>query len=229
MFRKTVIGMLGLCLMMALGTSVDAFTLCPVSGGIGGSILWIPCGAYTNTIICPMSARGAGNICDTGGTLACTAEQVNTWVVACKNPSHKNTPPGIQTFSFEGELGASVSAEGACDQNGNIRELDAYTDKDSPDFEALLWEATQAGACKGWDTKNNSYWEAVDIAPCAMVLHDIAKDGDGNILDEKWFSCSLGTLEECGSLGWDKVRQAFDMRQYDCKQCCDESCQTFCQ
>jgi hypothetical protein len=68
--------------------------------------------------------------------------------------------------------------------------------------------AYDAGAC------SKDQWYPVDVVPCGMTVVDYVRDASG-ILAQKTFTC---TLPNCETLGWDKINQSFDVRQYECTE-----------
>jgi len=196
MFKKIMIGMLGICLMLMLGAAADA-RICVKKIG-GTCLLW------SGSIICGIEANGLGNCIDDPKYLACSATGTGAWMVACGNPGENEwTSPGINTAYFEGTVsGETLVTPEMCDSNGNAYVfVTAYA---SPE---LLAAAVAAGACP------NNNWTAIDAVPCSVTATDYEMDANGCILADATLSC---TLPNCSTLSWDVLTQRFEQRQYEC-------------
>ncbi len=198
MYKKIIIGMLCMCLMvMILATKADAYGVCLKKIG-GTCLLW------SGSVVCGVDASGLGNCIDNPTYLACSADGSGAWVVACGNPgSNQWTSPGINVAYFNGTVsGQTLVTPSMCDSNGN-----AYAVVTAEPSADLLAAAVAAGACP------NNNWTAIDAVPCSMTAKDYITDTNGCILADATFTC---TLPNCNTLGWDAVNQKFEQRQYDC-------------
>ncbi|MEW6571834.1 MAG: hypothetical protein AB1390_11820 [Nitrospirota bacterium] len=196
MFKKIMIGLLGMCLMALLVTEANSAVCIAKVGG--------RCVAWSGTIECGIDASGLGNCIDNPVFLGCIAHGNSNWVVACGNPGSNNwTAPGINVFYFDGTLSGQILVDPSmCDKNGN-----AFATVYAEASQSFLDGLVLAGACP------NPNWIARDAVPCAMTLTDQEIDENGCVVADATFDC---TLPNCETLGWDVDTQKFERRQYDC-------------
>jgi hypothetical protein len=196
MSKKVILGILGISLILMLGTAADAAVCVKKLGGT--------CLMWTGSVICGIDASGLGNCFNDPTFLACSATGTGEWVVACGNPgANQWTAPGINTAYFEGTVsGQTLVTPEMCDSNGNAYVF--VTAKASPE---LLADAVAAGACP------NDNWTAIDAVPCSVEVKDYELDENDCKLADATFACAL---PNCSTLGWDSVHNSFEQRQYNC-------------
>ncbi len=194
-----------------------------------------PCCAYTNCVTCGFNLAGLGNVTKTDGIwarLGCqvdpSAGQPMQGLALCMNKG-TNLPPGLQPASVDASWSGVDTIP--ADRNGKVSAL-ISAQAPQPVLDALL----AAGVCP------NTNYEVVDFIPCDFqetlsgekidpMTGAVVLDRDGNpITVSKTFRCTLGTLPECYTLGYDR-RTGVEKRPYACscvRECeagvCVDSC-----
>jgi len=196
MYKKIMIGMVGICLMLVVGTAADA-AVCIAKAG-GRCLMW------SGSLTCGVDANGLGNCTTDVRYLGCEAKGSGTWMVACGNGGSNNWPaPGIQTVELDAVVGGITLVQpDYCDKNGN-----AYVEVNAEPSQELKNAILDAGGCP------NHNWVVIDAVPCHLIATDYEMDANECILADATFECYLPS---CDTLAWDQANQTFEKRQYEC-------------
>jgi hypothetical protein len=182
-----------------------AFAVALPSGAKAG--YWFNGYYFTKGVECDVTAGGLGNVSRNPVWLGC---EINpppgtttiSGLAVCENPGG-NQPPGL--------LPAQVSVS-----FGTVAQVDPnQVMKNGKAFVVLVTLVPGDVLTQLVSACPNSNYTVTDFVPCSFSSQLTLTDSTGTTMTET-YSCTLGTLDQCYSLGFDKKTGLPQKVQYTC-------------